>query len=97
MKISVIGCGYLGAVHAACMASLGHDVVGVDTDATKIAALSAGHSPFYEPGFEDVLRTPWPADGCVLSQHQQRMNLLMWMCISLRWAPHNPLTAVPLI
>ena len=56
MKISVIGCGYLGAVHAACMASLGHDVVGVDTDATKIAALSAGHSPFYEPGFEDVLR-----------------------------------------
>ncbi len=38
------------------MASLGHDVVGVDTDATKIAALSAGHSPFYEPGFEDVLR-----------------------------------------
>ena len=55
MKISVIGCGYLGAVHAACMASLGHDVVGVDTDATKIAALSAGHSPFYEPGFEELL------------------------------------------
>ena len=97
MKISVIGCGYLGAVHAACMASLGHDVVGVDTDATKIAALFAGHSPFYEPGFEDVLRDSLASGRLRFVAAPARMNLLMWMCISLQWAPHNPLTAVPLI
>ncbi len=41
MKISVIGCGYLGAVHAASMAQLGHDVVGIDVDQPKVEALSA--------------------------------------------------------
>jgi UDPglucose 6-dehydrogenase len=55
MKMSVIGTGYLGAVHAACMAHLGHEVVAYDTDASKIAMLSAGTSPFYEPGFDDLL------------------------------------------
>lgn len=56
MRISVIGCGYLGAVHAASMAELGHEVVGVDVDAAKIAALQAGQPPFFEPGLEPVLR-----------------------------------------
>ncbi len=55
MRISVIGCGYLGAVHAACMAKLGHDVVGIDVDASKVAQLSGGHAPFYEPGLDDLL------------------------------------------
>src|SRR5262245_39120626 len=55
MRISVIGTGYLGAVHAACMAHLGHDVCAYDTDASKIALLSDGSSPFYEPGFEELL------------------------------------------
>lgn len=55
MKISVIGCGYLGAVHAACMADLGHEVVGVDVDPAKIAQLSAGIAPFFEPGLGDLL------------------------------------------
>ncbi len=55
MKISVVGCGYLGAVHAACMAELGHDVVGVDVDERKIAALQAGTAPFYEPGLPELL------------------------------------------
>ena len=50
MRISVIGTGYLGAVHAACMAELGHEVLGVDTDARKIAALAEGRAPFFEPG-----------------------------------------------
>jgi len=53
--MSVIGTGYLGAVHAACMAHIGHDVVAYDTDAAKIAALSTGTSPFYEPGFDELL------------------------------------------
>lgn len=56
MRISVIGCGYLGAVHAACMAKLGHEVVGIDVDARKIAELSDATAPFYEPGLEELLR-----------------------------------------
>lgn len=55
MKISVIGCGYLGAVHAASMAHLGHDVIGIDVDAAKVAELSAGRAPFFEPGLPALL------------------------------------------
>lgn len=55
MRISVIGCGYLGAVHAACMAQLGHEVIGLDVDLAKVERLSRGEAPFYEPGFEEVL------------------------------------------
>ncbi|MEI8066196.1 MAG: UDP-glucose/GDP-mannose dehydrogenase family protein [Actinomycetes bacterium] len=57
LRISVIGTGYLGVTHAACMASLGFTVVGIDIDPTKIAQLSAGILPFYEPGLEDLLKT----------------------------------------
>lgn len=56
MKLSVIGCGYLGAVHAAAMASIGHDVVGFDIDAAKIERLAAGEAPFFEPGFDGLLQ-----------------------------------------
>jgi len=56
MRVSVIGCGYLGAVHAAAMAEVGHDVVGIDVDPARIALLSEGRAPFHEPGFEEVLR-----------------------------------------
>jgi UDPglucose 6-dehydrogenase len=56
MRISVIGTGYLGAVHAAGMAELGFDVVGVDIDAAKIQTLSQGRMPFYEPDFEPLLQ-----------------------------------------
>ncbi|HCB03595.1 MAG TPA: UDP-glucose 6-dehydrogenase [Nocardioides bacterium] len=55
MRISVFGCGYLGAVHAACMASLGHEVVGVDVLEEQVASLSAGRPPFHEPGLEQLL------------------------------------------
>ncbi|QRY41908.1 UDP-glucose/GDP-mannose dehydrogenase family protein [Microbacterium hominis] len=55
MKLSVIGCGYLGAVHAAAMASIGHEVVGIDVDERKIAALSKGEAPFFEPGLQEIL------------------------------------------
>lgn len=55
MRISVIGCGYLGAVHAAAMASIGHEVVGVDVDSAKIEALAKGSAPFFEPGLSDLL------------------------------------------
>ncbi|MEU5254020.1 UDP-glucose dehydrogenase family protein [Streptomyces longwoodensis] len=56
MRLTVIGTGYVGAVHAACMADLGHRVLGVDTDAERIAALASGRPPFYEPGLGALLR-----------------------------------------
>jgi UDPglucose 6-dehydrogenase len=55
-RISVIGCGYLGATHAACMAELGFDVLGVDVDEGKVAGLQRAEPPFYEPGLEPLLR-----------------------------------------
>jgi UDPglucose 6-dehydrogenase len=55
MKLTVIGTGYLGAVHAACMADIGHEVLGVDVDAEKIEGLAAGQPPFYEPRLSEVL------------------------------------------
>ncbi|MGO1572423.1 UDP-glucose dehydrogenase family protein [Corynebacterium casei] len=55
MRMTVFGTGYLGATHAACMAELGHDVLGVDVDESKIEALSSGQVPFYEPGLPEVL------------------------------------------
>ena len=57
MRLSVIGCGYLGAVHAASMAELGHEVVGVDVDPGKVQALSAGEAPFFEPGLPEILQS----------------------------------------
>ena len=57
MRVSVIGCGYLGAVHAASMAELGHEVVGIDVDAAKIARLAKGEAPFFEPGLPELLRS----------------------------------------
>ena len=56
LKLSVIGTGYLGATHAAAMASLGFHVVGIDIDPTKIATLSRGEIPFYEPGLDTLLQ-----------------------------------------
>jgi UDPglucose 6-dehydrogenase len=55
-RLTVIGTGYLGATHAACMADLGFEVLGIDVDADKIARLSAGDLPFYEPELEPILR-----------------------------------------
>ena len=55
MKITVIGCGYLGATHAACMAELGYDVLGVEIDDRKRELLAAGQVPIYEPGLEELL------------------------------------------
>ena len=55
MRMTVIGTGYLGATHAACMAELGHEVLGVDVDVNKIEALKDGRVPFFEPGLPEVL------------------------------------------
>jgi UDPglucose 6-dehydrogenase len=55
VNITVIGCGYLGATHAAAMAELGHDVLGVEIDPDKRATLADGRVPFFEPGLEGLL------------------------------------------
>ncbi len=55
-KLTVFGTGYLGATHAVCMAELGYEVLGVDVDETKLAKLTAGEVPFFEPGLEPLLR-----------------------------------------
>jgi UDPglucose 6-dehydrogenase len=55
MKITMIGSGYVGLVSGACFADFGHDVVCVDKDETKIAALLAGRIPIFEPGLEQLV------------------------------------------
>jgi UDPglucose 6-dehydrogenase len=55
-RLTVIGTGYLGATHAACMASLGFQVLGIDIDERKLATLAAGDLPFYEPGLPELVR-----------------------------------------
>ena len=56
LQLTVLGTGYLGITHAACMASLGFDVLGVDIDAGKVDQLNAGQLPIYEPGLRKLLR-----------------------------------------
>ncbi|MGW9549911.1 UDP-glucose dehydrogenase family protein [Citricoccus zhacaiensis] len=56
MRVSVVGTGYLGATHAACMAELGFEVLGLDIDQAKIDALTRGELPFHEPGLPELLR-----------------------------------------
>ncbi|MED7952268.1 MULTISPECIES: UDP-glucose/GDP-mannose dehydrogenase family protein [unclassified Streptomyces] len=55
LRISVIGTGYLGATHAAAMAEFGFEVLGLDIDPEKIATLTAGQVPMYEPGLSELL------------------------------------------
>ena len=55
LKISVIGTGYLGATHAACISSLGFEVIGIDTDPSKVELLQQGKVPFFEPDLEELL------------------------------------------
>lgn len=55
MRISVLGTGYLGATHAACLAVAGHDVIGVDRDPDRIATLRQGRAPFHEAGLDQLL------------------------------------------
>jgi UDPglucose 6-dehydrogenase len=56
LRLTVIGTGYLGATHAACMAELGFEVLGVDVDKEKIDSLSSGQLPIHEPGLAELLR-----------------------------------------
>ncbi|HEX4830251.1 MAG TPA: nucleotide sugar dehydrogenase [Trebonia sp.] len=55
MRLTVIGCGHLGATQAACLAEIGHEVLGVDVDEARIALLSSGRAWFHEPGLDELL------------------------------------------
>ncbi len=55
MRITVIGCGYLGTTHAAAMAELGHEVLGIEINPVKRKELTEGRVPIYEPGLSDLL------------------------------------------
>jgi UDPglucose 6-dehydrogenase len=55
-RLTVLGAGYLGITHAVCMAHLGHDVLGVDTDLGRVSSLNAGRLPIHEPGLAELLR-----------------------------------------
>ena len=55
-QVAVFGLGYVGCVTSACLAELGHHVVGVDVDALKVRSVESGRAPFYEPGLEELVR-----------------------------------------
>src|ERR1022692_1565525 len=55
MRVAMIGTGYVGLVSGACFADCGHDVTCVDKDTAKIAALTRGEVPIYEPGLNDLV------------------------------------------
>ncbi len=72
LRLTVLGTGYLGVTHAACLASLGFRVLGVDTDAEKVRQLSAGRLPIYEPGLADLLRAGLASGALSFTTSYQR-------------------------
>ncbi len=54
--VAVLGLGYVGCVTAACLARLGHRVIGVDSDAYKVQSVLDGRAPFFEPGLEEIIQ-----------------------------------------
>ena len=63
MNVCVFGLWHLGTVTAACLASLEHTVIGLDSDSTRVAQLSQGNPPLFEPGLEDLLRAGLAPQG----------------------------------
>ena len=95
-RLTVLGAGYLGITHAACMASLGFSVLGVDTDAAKVDQLNAGRLAIYEPGLEELLRAGLSA-GRLSSPPPTVRPPRSAMCISFVPAPLSSRAAVMLI
>jgi UDPglucose 6-dehydrogenase len=56
VKVSVIGLGYLGTTHSTAMAKLGHQVIGIESDPSRLALLQSGKAPFHEPGLQEELQ-----------------------------------------
>ena len=88
MRITVIGIGYLGAVHAACMANLGHEVLGIDAGMAKIEALTDGQPPFHEPGLGTSSPAMWKLAASGSPCRLWRL-VSSAMCTSSVWARHR--------
>lgn len=71
-RLTVAGTGYLGATHAVCMALLGFEVLGFDTDRDKIERLAAGELPFYEPACRNCSPSRWTRAGCSSHRRSRR-------------------------
>ena len=76
MKLSVIGCGYVGLVTGSCLAEAGHEVIATDNDAARIAALQAGKVPIYEPNLDRVLENAVADGSAALYQRLRRIGAL---------------------
>ena len=74
LNISVIGTGYLGVVHAACMADLGHTVIAIDADAAKVRSLSRGVPPIFEPGLDELLARVLPTGRVRFTTHYAEVS-----------------------
>jgi UDPglucose 6-dehydrogenase len=72
VRIAVIGTGYLGATHAACLAECGHEVVGVDNDGQRVERLLTGSAPFHEPGLDDLLGRGLASGGLTFTTRLSR-------------------------
>ena len=75
-QISVFGLGYVGCVTAACLANLGHRVIGVDRDQNKVDSILNSRAPFYEPGLEDLIHSTVASGrlSAVTSIHEALVN-----------------------
>jgi len=92
-RISVIGTGYLGVTHAACMASLGHDVVALDIDEAKVTALSAGMLPFHEPGLPELLQESLAAGKLKFTTSWAEVATgadVHFLCVGTPQSPESP-------
>ena len=83
MKITVVGTGYVGAVTAACLAWLGHDVVGYDRDDSRVEELSGGQLPFHEPSLGELLRSATRERGLSFSTdpHVTSGRNVIFLCV----------------
>jgi len=92
-RISVIGTGYLGVTHAACMASLGHDVVALDVDESKVASLAAGEVPFHEPGLPELLQESLSAGKIHFTRNWADVASqadVHFLCVGTPQSPESP-------
>lgn len=90
IRVTVIGAGHLGLIHAVCMGELGHDVLAVDTDARRIALAAGGVAPFYEPGLEPLLRKNLEGGRLRFTTHYgeaARFGNVHFLCVG---TPENP-------
>jgi len=92
-RISVIGTGYLGVTHAACMASLGHDVVALDVDENKVTSLAAGKVPFHEPGLPELLQESLAARKILFTTNWADVATkadVHFLCVGTPQSPESP-------